>query len=146
MRLSINQLSDLTGFDRRKISRRLADLEHEQGPKGAKMYASSSALRMLYAGMSEGLDSQQERAALDRVRREITELERDKKRGQLVPVSEVSTEWLNLISTIRAGMLAVPSRAAVELLGLTDEREIDDALTNHIHEAMQSIADSEQPG
>lgn len=36
-------------------------------------------------------------------------------RGELVPVAEVEREWSGVLRTVRAGMLAVPSRAAQRL-------------------------------
>jgi phage terminase Nu1 subunit (DNA packaging protein) len=62
------------------------------------------------------------------------------KRGELVEVSKVEEEWRSLLGAVRSGMLSVPSRVAAQLVTLTDEREIEDAIAAAIHEAMESIA------
>jgi len=141
--LDQSQLATLLGV----TTRRLRQIAEESPPpreegRGA-LYPCADVGKWLraYWAPDGALDPQQERAALDKVRREVAELDRDKKRGLLVDAEEVETEWLSGIGAIRAGMLAVPSRAAPEMLGLADERKIEDILTRYIHEAMQSIAD-----
>jgi hypothetical protein len=52
MQLSINELSQLTGRDRRTITTKLEDLPYEDGPKGAKLYDSALALEKLYTADS----------------------------------------------------------------------------------------------
>jgi hypothetical protein len=49
MLLSINQLSELTGRDRRTITKQLEDLHFVDGEKGAHLYESSEALPLIYA-------------------------------------------------------------------------------------------------
>ncbi len=49
MHLSISQLSDLTGRDRRTIARQLKDLQHVAGERGAMLYESEAALPAVYA-------------------------------------------------------------------------------------------------
>ena len=44
MLLSINQISELTGQDRRTIVKRLEDLPFQPGDKNACLYASTEAL------------------------------------------------------------------------------------------------------
>ena len=83
MELSINELADLTGRDRRTITKRLASLAPKPGPKGAHLYNSASALVMIYVADTEGntLDDARkelalEQAALARVNRENAERKR----------------------------------------------------------------------
>src|SRR5437899_1342239 len=49
MLLSINQLSELTGRDRRTITKHLEDLAFVDGEKGAYLYESSEVLPLIYA-------------------------------------------------------------------------------------------------
>ena len=55
-------------------------------------------------------------------------------RGELIPAVDVEKEWSGVLRTVRAGMLAVPSRAAQRLPHLTAhdvseiDREVRDAL------------------
>ncbi len=54
MDLSISELSDLTGFDRRTITRKLEKLVYTEGPKGAHLYHPKHALAALYVAENEG--------------------------------------------------------------------------------------------
>ncbi len=49
MQLSISQLSELTGRERRTVSNKLADIPHTPGDKGAMLYESTQALPLIYA-------------------------------------------------------------------------------------------------
>ena len=83
MELSINELADLTGHDRRTITRRLEKFTYTEGPKGAHLYESRHALAAIYVQENEGKTFDQARteqalesAALTRVRREEVEKKR----------------------------------------------------------------------
>ena len=95
MELSINQLSEMTGKDRRTISTRLAKLDHEVGPKQAHLYDSALALALIYGTDADGksLDDARkelalEQAGLARVKRE----EAEKKRPPIVLVEQLLDE------------------------------------------------------
>jgi hypothetical protein len=79
--LSQTQLSDLTGKDRKTVSRRLEPLHPKDGPRGAMLYDSRKAVELIYEVRINGktIDEAKkedyiQRAALAKVRRE--ELER----------------------------------------------------------------------
>ena len=83
MELSISQLADLTGFDRRTVTRKLEKLVWSEGEKGAHLYETKGALAALYVAENEGKSFDQARteqalesAALTRVRREEAEKKR----------------------------------------------------------------------
>ena len=71
---------------------------------------------------------------------DLRELELATKRAELVEASAVEAEWRSLLGAVRSGMLAVASRVAPELVTLSDERAIEDAIQAAIHEAMEAIA------
>ena len=83
MDLSISQIADLTGFDRRTVTKKLERLVWTEGEKGAHLYESRAALGALYVAENEGKTFDQARteqalesAALTRVRRETEEKKR----------------------------------------------------------------------
>ena len=83
MLLSISQLADLTGHDRRTITRKLETLVWEEGEKSAHLYQSKEALVAIYVAESQGKTLDQakteqalESAALTRARREEVEKKR----------------------------------------------------------------------
>ncbi len=74
-RVSINGLSEYTGFDRRTITRRLAEI-----PRGEdKRYDSAEALAALYAGGTPE-DLNHSLARLYHERADLAELRRDRMR------------------------------------------------------------------
>jgi phage terminase Nu1 subunit (DNA packaging protein) len=68
-----------------------------------------------------------ERARLAAAQADLAELKAAKQRGTLLDAAEVESEWSGVLRTVRAGMLAVPSRVAQRLPHLTahDVSEID---------------------
>src|SRR6266480_6597724 len=79
MLLSINQLSELTGRDRRTITKHLEDLHFVDGEKGAHLYESSEALPTIYSVDSlESARAKQalSQASLNAIKEEILRKER----------------------------------------------------------------------
>jgi hypothetical protein len=73
MLLSISQLSELTGRDRRTLTKKLEPLPMTEGEKGGRLYESVEALARIYGSDSlEAARAEQarSRAALNKVREE----------------------------------------------------------------------------
>jgi phage terminase Nu1 subunit (DNA packaging protein) len=76
----------------------------------------------------------EQRARLASAQADLAELKAAEKRGDLLDAAEVERECSGVLRTVRAGMLAVPSRVGARLPHLTaadvDEidREVRDAL------------------
>jgi phage terminase Nu1 subunit (DNA packaging protein) len=68
-----------------------------------------------------------ERARLAKAQADAVELKNAAIRGTMLDAAEVEATWTGILRTVRAGMLAVPSRAAQRLPHLTahDVAEID---------------------
>lgn len=68
-----------------------------------------------------------ERARLARAQAELAETKLARQRGALLDAEAVEREWSDVLRTVRAGMLAVPSRVAQRLphLSAHDVAEID---------------------
>ena len=108
--LSINYLSEITGFDRRTVARRLTDLEQRKGEKNAHLYDSKQAMPALYQlDEDDKPDAQKEGALLSRERRKKTRVERMVLEGGLVPAAEVIRFCSDMNVTIRDGILAIPN-------------------------------------
>jgi len=71
-----------------------------------------------------------ERARLAAAQADLAELKAAQLRGELVETAVVEIEWLSVVRTIRAGMLAVPSRVSARLPHLSkhDVVEIDEEI------------------
>jgi phage terminase Nu1 subunit (DNA packaging protein) len=68
-----------------------------------------------------------QRGRLAAAQANLAEIKAAKMRGELVEAAAVETEWAGVLRTIRAGLLAVPSRVAARLPHLSkhDVAEID---------------------
>lgn len=78
----------------------------------------------------------EERERLVREQADAQALKNAQLRAELVPASEVEREWADVLRTVRASMLAVPSRIAARLAHLSADdvsvidREVREALTD----------------
>ena len=150
MKLSISELSDLTGFDRRRIRKELGDLKAEQGPKSAILYESTEALPVLYMGEGEHLDANKERARLTHHQANLAELDERTKRGELVPMDTVVSEVSEACSNMRAKLLNLPPKMAAVVVAMDDLHEVQTVLESGVVEALAELhtqyVDNEQGG
>jgi len=138
MLVTTNFICDLTGMDRRTVKKRLADI----APDSEYRYSSVEALRQIY--IPSALDPQQERAQLDRARREIADIQKAKMQGELIPADIVQAHWEKLVGNARAKLLNIPGRLAVSLGGQSPSAaQVAEAARELIYEALRELA---QPG
>ena len=85
------------------------------------------ASRPRYSALKTHTSAVAERARLAKAQADKVEIANAKARGLLVEAAAVEAEWAGVLRTIRAGMLALPSRCAARLPHLTlhDIGEID---------------------
>jgi phage terminase Nu1 subunit (DNA packaging protein) len=138
MRCTINYLADLTGKDRRTIQKRLTDLK----PSDDLTYPSKDALAAIYNPFA--LDAVQERAQLDRARRELVELQKAEKIGELIPAEKVSAHWNRQAGNVRAKLLNLPGRLAATI-PCDNPVEVEKATRVLVHEALQELSDDGRP-
>lgn len=142
MQVSLNYLSELTGIDRRRVTRLLSDLPSQPGPNNSKTVDSILAIRVLYAGADgDGrLDASQERAALDKVRRELAELDLARRRHELIPVEEVAAAWTENVGIAKGRLLGLPSRVSGDMLRLKTQRDIEQRLKDAVIEILEELS------
>jgi phage terminase Nu1 subunit (DNA packaging protein) len=132
--LTAADMGRVLGITARQV-RSLADRGH-MVREGDDRYAVQASVRaycafLRAAAQGRGGDSAaaaaQERGRLARARAEYAETKNAIMRRDLVPAAEVEAEWSAILRTVRAGLLAVPSRCAARLGHLTahDVAEID---------------------
>ena len=141
--LTGDELAALLGISDRMV-RELAKRGHVVKAKRGRYHLAASVaaycahLRGVAAG--RGGDDQvatltTERARLAREQADAAALKNGALRGSLVPADKVEREWADVFRTVRAAILAIPSRVQQRLphLGQADvsalDREIRDALT-----------------
>jgi hypothetical protein len=99
--LSVNELSNLTGKDRRTITTRLSGVLHEDGPKGAHLYDSAIALALLYGADSDGKSLEQARKELALEQAALTRTRNESERKERIPhavIDQVDNETFQAIS------------------------------------------------
>jgi len=144
MKQSISELSNLTGMDRRRIRKALADLPSTKGSKGALMFKSEDALPLLYIlpGDGDTYDLTAERARLAHHQANKADLECQVLSGNLIEVELVSGIIGDEYATVRAKLLAMPSKAAPLLQGLSTTATRTQ-LETFIHEALEELVADE---
>jgi hypothetical protein len=139
LKITISAQSDLTGFDRRTISRRLADLKCEDKGKGGKFYQSDHALSTLYGGGGENLDPAQERALLDNARRRLAELEFSKRRGELLSADVAYRAIEQCATAFKSRLQNFPGQISSILAAESDAKKIEKLLDQEIWNALDEI-------
>jgi hypothetical protein len=84
MHLSISQLSELTGCDRRTVAKELSDVPRIAGERGAVLYESSEVLPLIYA--VDNLEAA--RAAQARSQASLNALREEDLRKQRIPLQQ----------------------------------------------------------
>lgn len=139
--LSINQLHEITGKDRRTITKRLAELDAQPGPNNGKYYDSREALKLLYGSGAQSHEKQlmEEQLNYERARAEKIRLEVDKLKGSLVPIDDVASIVEKEYAYVRAQLLSIPSKMAKPLANINDPQVVKDNLDEAIAEVLGEL-------
>lgn len=141
--LSISQLHELTGRERRWIKKRLADRAVTPVSRTGRsmLYTARDALDAIYD--RDGLDPATEQARLHQARRELAELDLAEKRREFVPAAQVEAAWTKVATMIRAKILAVAVKVAQVLAATSDPKECHAIVEEALHEALEALAETE---
>ena len=135
--LSISQLSEVTGKDRRTIVKRLGNIQPHSEKKNAKLYIASEALETLFLSDSvEGMDKKLVKVNLAIEEEKLSQLKikNARSRGELVPLHEVSREVAKEYAVVRARVRTVPSSLAKAVSMISDPHEV-------LHRISEAIED-----
>jgi hypothetical protein len=137
MRVTITTLASWSGIHRDTIRRRLSPLL--SGERGEQV-DSTQALPMLY-GEGERLDQGQERARLDRIRRELAELEFEQRQSRLVDASGVERAAFQFGRILQKNLVDVfPSRVAMEIAGMDDPWQIEQFIRERMRTELAAVS------
>ncbi len=89
----------------------------------------------------ESADLAKERALLAREQRKKTTLERKRIERELIPAEEVKLNWLGMVSNMRARLLALPSRMAPMVAGMTKAFDIEQAIREEVYIALTELSE-----
>jgi phage terminase Nu1 subunit (DNA packaging protein) len=70
----------------------------------------------------------------------VKELELEEKKGNLIPINEAVNEIKDAFVRVRARMVAIPTRLAPELAGITDPQQVAARLQSVIDEALNELS------
>jgi phage terminase Nu1 subunit (DNA packaging protein) len=113
---------------------------------GKQVYFEIEVLNRWLDNRSSGeLDYTQERAKLTRLQAEKVTLELEQQRGNLLPMELVIAAWQGHIANARAKLLALPPKAASQVLGMESYLEVEQAIRDIIYEALDELADNGVP-
>jgi hypothetical protein len=106
-KLSINQLNELTGLDRRTITAKLkkAELPFEEGPNNSHLYETPKALAILFNAKEEDTVFKQiekEDLRYQKARADKAELDLAERRREVIPITEIVSAIETEYSFVRA--------------------------------------------
>lgn len=140
--LSISQLSEVTGKDRRTVSKRLSGIEPHSLKGNAQLYDSARAVELICAAESvAGMDKQLLKAELgvEVARQAKMEIEVGKLRGELVPLGDVAKAVEKEYSFVRAQFRSIPSKLAKPLSMISDPNEVHLRLHEAVDECLAEL-------
>lgn len=139
--LNTSQLGDLTGCDRRTVSRRLKEAGVQGRRNGSALeYPSKQALIEILipeAQKVSGDESASERQA--NLKAEKLQIEVEKLKGQSIPRSEVIAWASDIVSRARSKILAIPGRIAPEVAP-SNRTSVVKASEKVVREALEELA------
>jgi phage terminase Nu1 subunit (DNA packaging protein) len=109
-------------------------------PDAVAWYVARKAAKNNGSGGPGGLNLDEERARLAAVQRERVELQNAVRRGELMPVGEVAAVWTEILATVRANLLALPSALAPELARIEEPHAVAARLREAIYAALTALS------
>ena len=146
-RLSISQLAQVTGRDRRTITKALAGLKPRSMDGRAKLCEPRAALERIYLGQ-ERLSVVDEQARLAKERADAQYLKNAEARGELVPARTMDTALIALASVIGGRLESLGSRLAPALAAegtlARCQELVDEAVASALLELAQSADEAQK--
>jgi hypothetical protein len=138
MQVSLATLSAWTGLHRDTISKRLSSLL--TGKRGETV-DSVEALPLIF-GSGGKLDPAQEKARLDKFKRQAAGIDLQLKRREVILLSECFAAIDAGVLVCRERLLCIPGRFAAILADETDPMTIERTMDAEIRQALNDIADT----
>ena len=114
--------------------------------KGKQVFLDMDDLKIWLDNRSSGdLDYTQERAKLTRLQAEKVTLDLEQQRGNLLPLEMVIEGWQGLFANARARLLALPPKAAAQVIGMESYLEVEEVIRVIIYEALDELASDGVP-
>lgn len=142
--LSMSQLSEVTGVDRRTVKSRLANVEPHKTEGRAIIYDSHEALPIILGFQSESpkeTDRQlkEEQLRYESARADKMRLEADQMAGDVVAIDDVTRMVSKEYTYVRATLYSIPSKLATTLAREEDVAVVQAKLHSAIDEALAHL-------
>lgn len=144
---NISQLEELTGIERRTISKTLESnkVAYTPGAKNAKLYKPSEALPVLYKPSNNQTDPEADELTKEKLlhataKRKTAELELAERMREVVPINEVTDIVGKEYEVIRAQFRALPSKLAKQLSMSNDASQVFDVLKDSIDAVLSELS------
>jgi phage terminase Nu1 subunit (DNA packaging protein) len=96
-------------------------------------------------GNGQLTDYNTEKARLTKLQADFKEIELAELKGKLIPMELVLEAWMGHVSNARAKLLAMPQKAAAQVVGVDSYVEIDQLLTVLVHESLDELSNDGLP-
>jgi terminase small subunit / prophage DNA-packing protein len=147
--ISVSEFAELVGVSTRTVSdavkrgiirREAGGLPH---PTALQKYVAHLRETAAGRGGSAASEVSTQRAKLLAIQTARAQARFDREQGELVTISDVERNWASALSTLRAGVLAIPTRCAARVPGMT--REIVYEMDQEIREALTELGRNGYP-
>ena len=131
-------VAEYTGVTSRTVKSKgkTADVQTKSGPKGSVLWCTPDIFVAIF---SSGGDERTSRERLVLAQAELAEMERDTRRGDLIPREVIEDEIARCISNAKSRFLGIHTRAAPIVIGLS-EAEAQATLKEMAYEALNELA------
>jgi hypothetical protein len=145
---TVADIADWLGISTRRVAEMQAEGVLPKGDTKAAVRAYCAHIRpasgRAAAGGSDAApDLDAARIRLTNAQADGHEMKNQILRGEMIPGSDLEIVAGGFVDGVRAKFLALPTRAAPLLVGLTSLSEVRDVLTGLVHEALADLAEQE---
>ncbi len=153
--LSISQLANLTGKDRRTVTKKLKDIDPVEIKGKAKNYDPRMALPLIYEVVSldddsneEKLNYSDEKAKLARAQTLKTKLDSERieiqiktMKKELLPIEVIETVWSKILGNFRSKVMALPKKLAPVHKTWKTVKEAEKAIKKEVYECLEELSE-----
>jgi hypothetical protein len=130
------------GVSRQYLGKIAADVKPAGEGSRGPTYWLKDLIAALYG--RDDLNATEEKAKLDKVKREREELKLAQDRKELLPASEVEEDWSKQVMNVRARLLALPGKLAPQAAVESDPVEVEKVAKELIYEALTELSEGEK--
>ena len=141
---TVSGISAETGLDRRTVAKILGPVDPCEKSGRTKKYWLKDFIQAMRTGQTGNLED--ERIRLTRAQANNEELRLAANRKELIPAQEVEAEWVGMVATARALLLALPSKVANKAMMVSGVKEIEALVKKEIYSVLTELSNGSAAG